>query len=361
MYKAAVGESDSQQSGKAILALQRESDTGTFHFADNLSRSIRHAGRIMVDLIPRIYDTRRIVRILGEDGSPQAVTIDPSQAQAKTQFQLPGGAIRNVYNLGVGRYDVTVTVGPSYTTARQEAATVLTELANSAKDPASAAVMRYLAVKNSDFHGSEEMVKMLKALLPPALQQDPNQQQIPPAVMQKMQQMDQMMQVAAERIKELESGAEAAKAKVAVQAQEAQAKIQLAQQELQLEQQKVQAELALEREKVAAEIALEREKLQAELTLEAAKMNGQLDVQKQKARGEYALKAIELNQPESPEAAQSEKEQGEAEEAARMKKIMDEAQAQTARIVEAVVAQLSKPKEVSGTLPSGAHFSAVVH
>ena len=71
MFKAAVGETESQQSGRAILALQRESDTGTYHFGANLGVSIRHAGRIIVDMIPHYYDTKRIVRILGEDGEVQ--------------------------------------------------------------------------------------------------------------------------------------------------------------------------------------------------------------------------------------------------------------------------------------------------
>jgi hypothetical protein len=87
MFKAAVGESESQQSGRAILALQRESDTSTYHFGANLGVSIRHAGRIIVDMIPHYYDTKRIVRILGEDGQPQPVMIDPSQDVSHREIQ----------------------------------------------------------------------------------------------------------------------------------------------------------------------------------------------------------------------------------------------------------------------------------
>lgn len=170
MYKAAIGESESQQSGRAILALQRESDTGTLHFGDNQAISIAHAGRIIVDLAPRIYDRRRVQRILGEDGREENVTLNPDQAEAVREIPRADGSIERIYNLGVGTYDVTVTTGPGYATSRQEAATVLTELANAAKDPLRSAILSYAAVKNSDFHDSEEVARMLKAVLPPQLQ-----------------------------------------------------------------------------------------------------------------------------------------------------------------------------------------------
>lgn len=112
MYKASLGKEQPQQSGKAILALTRESDTGTFHFTDNQSLSIQYCGRQLVDLIPKVIDTKQIVRILGEDGKIATAEIDPEQDEAKREVQTPDG-IKKIYNLGVGTYDVTVTVGPS--------------------------------------------------------------------------------------------------------------------------------------------------------------------------------------------------------------------------------------------------------
>jgi hypothetical protein len=86
IFKAGIGESESQQSGRAILALQRESDTGTYHFGANLGVSIRHVGRILVDIIPHYYDTKRIVRILGEDGEVKTAQLDP---ELQTAYQQP--------------------------------------------------------------------------------------------------------------------------------------------------------------------------------------------------------------------------------------------------------------------------------
>lgn len=294
MFKASVGEAESQQSGKAILALQRESDTGTFHFQDNLSLSIQYCGRILIDLIPKVIDTRRVLRILGEDGQSKSVTIDPSQQGAKREIADQMGKIRTIYNLGVGTYDVTVTTGPSYSTARQEAATILTDLANSAKDPASAAVMRYLAVKNSDFPGSDEMTRMLKALLPPQAIQADDDETIPASALQQiaqlkqtadqlhaegtqlMQENQQLKAGVQQGVAKVQADAQAAQAKIAAEAQVAQAKAAAHEREVMAEMElkaKVQAEeLRLAREKAAGELALKRDIAEAELNMQREKI-----------------------------------------------------------------------------------------
>lgn len=224
MYKASIGDTESQQSGRAILALKKESDTGTAHFGENQAISVTHCGRILVDLIPHYYDTKRVLRILGEDGKAESASIDPGLQEAgkpvaMKQFQVDG-KIKRIYNLNVGKYDVTVTTGPGYTTSRQEASTIMTELANSAKDPVSAAIMRYGAVKNSDFHGSEEIMRMLKAMLPPQLQQ-PDDTQLPPEAMQKIGELTQKIQAMQQQGQELmqenqrlKSGAQTGMAKI---------------------------------------------------------------------------------------------------------------------------------------------------
>ena len=71
IYDASPGAKSNETSGKAILARQKEGDVSTFHFIDNMTRAIRQAGRILVQYIPAIYDTREVVRILGEDGTEE--------------------------------------------------------------------------------------------------------------------------------------------------------------------------------------------------------------------------------------------------------------------------------------------------
>src|SRR5260221_4370148 len=228
MYKASLGQEQPQQSGKAILALTRESDTGTFHFPNNLANSVRYGGKIIVDLAPHIYDTAQILRLKGEDGMVRQAQIDPSQQQAMRQMQDSAGNVKRIYNLGVGEYDVTTTVGPSYNTKRMESSAIFTDLANSAKDPASAAVMRYLAIKASDSTATDEAVKMLKPLLPPqVLAAVDGQPQIPPQVQAHVQQLETMLKAATQKIQELASGDAAAQAKVAADAKAAADALQL--------------------------------------------------------------------------------------------------------------------------------------
>ena len=281
MYKAAVGEAEAQQSGRAILALKRESDTGTMHFGDNQGISIAQVGRILVDLIPHYYDKKRTVRILGEDGKVEKVEIDPDQEESMRELPV-GGSIKRIFNLNVGKYDVTVTTGPGYTTSRQEAATVMTELANSAKDPASAAIFGYGAVKNSDFHDSEEIMRMLKATLPPqVLQAEDTGEEVPAAAAAKMAQMQQAGQQLQQALGEAQQEIQQLKAGTQVQAAKVQGDMQAKQAELQLKAQMQEQELQLERQKAEAKIELERLVAQAKLELQAQEQQFQRECKMQ--------------------------------------------------------------------------------
>lgn len=190
-YNPSLGAEAKEKSGKAINARQRQADVGTYHYIDNLARAIRQVGRIVIDLIPKIYDTRRVARILGEDGEASHVMLDPNQPQAMVKQQGMDGGIEKIYNPTIGRYDVRVTTGPSYTTQRQEAAQMLIDLSQGVTDPTIALVMRYLAVKNMDWSGAEDLANVLKRLIPPQVLAD-DQEQASPELQQAMQVMNQM-------------------------------------------------------------------------------------------------------------------------------------------------------------------------
>ena len=288
MFKASLGKEQPNQSGKAILALTRESDTGTFHFADNQSISIAHGGRIMIDLIPKIYDTPRIIKILGEDGKMSEAQIDPQQPVANRKISDLDGKIRKIYNLNVGTYDVTVIVGPSFNTKRMEAATMFTDLASTAKDPASATVMKYLAVKNSDVPGADKAAEMLEKLLPPGLIKQEGQPEISPQHAMQMQQMQQLIQVMGQENQELKSGAQ-------VQNQKTAADHDAKMKQLQVDAQIQAEELRLEREKTEAEIALKRAVAEADLEIEQKKMMMENQQQEQKMGMEMQMKQKELD------------------------------------------------------------------
>lgn len=206
MYAASLGAPSNERSGKAIMARQKEGDVGTFHYHDNLNRAIRHCGRVVVDLIPKRYDSTRVVRVLGYDGTPDQAEIDPNQPTASQKVGL-----KMMYNLGVGTYDVAISAGPSYNTLRAEAAASMVEMVQA--NPELMTVIGDLMVKNMDWPGAEEISQRLKLALPPAIreaEQKQKQDKMPPEMQaalaqfdQALQAKDQMIQQATEHIEKL--------------------------------------------------------------------------------------------------------------------------------------------------------------
>jgi hypothetical protein len=139
LYDASLGARSNETSGRAIMARQREGDVSTFHYIDNLNRSLRHAGRILIDLIPKVYATPRVIRVLGADGQARAVNVNSSASAAPSAASPPAAgaqadpngelkSVERIYDLTVGRYDLTVEAGPSFTSRREEAANQMIEL-----------------------------------------------------------------------------------------------------------------------------------------------------------------------------------------------------------------------------------------
>jgi hypothetical protein len=197
-YNASLGMGSNERSGKAILARQREGDVGTYHYGDNLARGVRHVARQLVDLIPKIYDTQRIARIIGEDGETKMVKINPEQLEPVNEIVDDQGVVlEKIYNPSVGKYDVVAITGPGYATKRQEALEAMAQLLQG--NPQLWTVAGDLFVKNMDWPGAQEMSKRFaKTIDPkilaeddksPALQVAEQQMQAMGAEMEQMQQM----------------------------------------------------------------------------------------------------------------------------------------------------------------------------
>ena len=198
-YNASLGMTSNERSGKAILARQREGDVGTYHFVDNLARGVRHIGRQLVDLIPKIYDTERIARIVGEDGEPDTVKLNPMQEEPiKRIVDQNGVLIEKIYNPSVGKYDVRVITGPGYATKRQEALDGMTPVLQG--NPALMQIAGDLLVKNMDWPGAEEIAKRMKKTIDPKILADEDDPQLAAANQQmeamqaEMENMFQMLQ-----------------------------------------------------------------------------------------------------------------------------------------------------------------------
>lgn len=170
IYDAGLGARGNETSGRAITARQKESDTSNFHYTDGLARARRHAGRCLVWMIPRVYDTERMVRILGEDEEPKQITVNqPKTPQMKAQEQAKQAskpskqmaAISEIANdLSVGKYDVTVSTGPSYSTLRQETAEAMIQV--SGAYPALWEKAGDLLVKSLDWHNADEIADRIR-------------------------------------------------------------------------------------------------------------------------------------------------------------------------------------------------------
>jgi len=189
-YDASLGMQGNERSGKAILAREKQGDVGTYHYVDNLARAIRHITRQIVDMIPKIYDTQRIARIIGVDGEVDMVKFNPSQAEPVKEIRDQMGAlIEKVYNPGVGTYDVMVTTGPGYMTKRQEALDAMSMILQS--NPQLWTVAGDLFIKNMDWPGAQEMAARFKKILDPKVLSEGDQS---PEMMAAQQQLEAMTQ-----------------------------------------------------------------------------------------------------------------------------------------------------------------------
>lgn len=173
IYPASIGARSNETSGRAILARERQADVSNYHFIDNLSRAIRYGAQCLVELIPHLYSERESIRILGDDMKEKVIRL--TQDNGPPQFGPDGKPL--LYNLSVGKYDVTVSSGPSFATQRQEARETLIEIMRQVPD--AAPVLGDVLLENMDFPGAEKVAKRLKALLPPAVQAAENGQPAP--------------------------------------------------------------------------------------------------------------------------------------------------------------------------------------
>lgn len=179
-YQAEMGAPGNEKSGVAIQQRQRQSDTANYHYTDNQGMALRYLGRLLIDAIPRVYDTTRAVQVLGLDGQSSSAVVDPSAPQAAQVLLPPGqdgqpqqppqgmplskqrdlqGAILAV-NPTIGRYDVEADVGPAFATQRQEAFNALVQIVQA--DPSLMGRIGDLVFQSADFPLADDIADRLK-------------------------------------------------------------------------------------------------------------------------------------------------------------------------------------------------------
>lgn len=161
IYDASLGARSNETTGIAINSRKQQGATATYNYIDNLAYAIQYTYEIMVDMIPRIYDTPRVVRIIGEDGGEKWKQLYQQVVDPQT------GNTVIINDIKRGKYDVTVTTGPSYATQRMEAMDAFMQLAQQlgGSAPMIAPLLAYAAMNNADLPGMEETIAAFRKIL----------------------------------------------------------------------------------------------------------------------------------------------------------------------------------------------------
>lgn len=251
MYNASIGEKSNETSGIAIQRRQHEGDVATFHFPDNVRRSITQVGRILASAIPVIYDTPRVVQTMSNENEPCMVGINGGQMQEGQKQD---------HHLTKGKYRVRVTTGSSYTTKRQEAAELFGDVIK--RNPELLNVIGDLWAKNLDVAGAQAMAERFKKMIPPQLLADEQQQDPQVAQLtQKLQEMQQVIQQGAQEIQQLQSELQNKQGEQQLKSQELQIKAAELQQPEQGTDPMDIAKLQLEKEKDDREYEVKQREL----------------------------------------------------------------------------------------------------
>lgn len=180
-------------SGKALNGQQMQMDMTNFHYYDNLTRSIAQTGRIILDLIPKIYDRQRVMRIIGEDGKPEVITIN--------QPQIGDDGVERVLNdVTIGEYDIVMETGPGYASKRQEAVDSMVQMLG--VDPALMQQAGDLIFRNMDFPGAEIIADRLASVNP--LAQIDEKSDIPPQIQMQMLNLNKQNQELAKAVEQMQ-------------------------------------------------------------------------------------------------------------------------------------------------------------
>lgn len=202
IYDPGISQSKLHKSDKTINAEDQQTDQSNFQYYDNLTRSIKHCGRIALGWIPTVFDTERVVRIIGDDGRPDLATLNEKQ-----ESNGEAGVIQKILNdVTVGQYDIVMDTGPGYDSKRQEAVAIFTQMLATPLGEKIAQVADDVIVRNLDVPGADVIADRLAAANP--LSQIDEKSEIPPQAQMmiknlqgQLQQTQQLLQQAAQEIK----------------------------------------------------------------------------------------------------------------------------------------------------------------
>jgi hypothetical protein len=293
IYDASLGKESNETSGIALARRQQQADVTNLHFMDNLERAFKKGGEVIAQVIPVVYDAERMVRILGEDEAPKVVKINAAFQEGNQQkFYKIGGE-------GVGKYDVIVTMGRSFSTKRMESFDMMSQVIQA--NPNILPMVGDIFFRNSDIAGSDQLADRFKKMLPPNLQDDEEgQQPIPPQAQAAIAQAQQENQALHAYAQEKEKEIAQYKAGAQVKQAEMRHKENLEAMRLDFEKWKHSTSLDLQDKKISADATLKSAQIESnEATaifnaeVDFAKHGQQLDAQAAANEANAAAKQID--------------------------------------------------------------------
>ncbi len=274
IYNASLGQRSNEQSGVAIAQRKQEGDVATYHFSDNLSKAITQLGRVLVSAIPEVYDTARVLRIIGAEDEPKQIGVNGEIVEDQEE----------TIDLKKGSYDVKVVTGASYTTLRQESVEALQAMFQA--QPELMKVMGDLYFKYSDFAGAQAMTNRMKKVVDPKFLDeedreemeviDPEKEQMAGLIQQGQQALQQMQA----EMQNLQSQLQNKQAETILKAEEIKIKqedVAIKRESLALEAYKAQSETQIKNKEIEADIIKTRIDAKASATPEMAMMDGDLN------------------------------------------------------------------------------------
>lgn len=295
LYEPSLGaRSPNTLSGVAIQALQQQGTQANSNFMDNLNRSIKVTGRILVDLIPHIYDAPRVLRIIGPDEQPKTVMVHANapEAQLPQADAMPAG-VEGIYDLSRGKFDVVCSSGPDNETKRKENLAGLLSIVQAY--PESFQFLGDLIVGDMDWPQAQAAAIRLKKTLPPQLQDGDHP--IPPEVQAKMAQMEQQAQMMGMQLQETQKQLEQAMIAVKNKQAEIQADLEIKRMDLESQERR-------EARRTSVDLQKEHDRLQASRDIEILKSQ----LEERMARIQAALDAMASERALATERATTERE-----------------------------------------------------
>lgn len=213
IFDASLGAKSNETSGIAIQRRDKQGETANYHYTDNLNITLRHVGRCIIDMWPKVYDGQRTLQVMGQDGKISAQEVNKPIPPEQQKIDPKTGAVQAFLNdMTVGKYSTTVSTGPSYDTLRQEAVDGMIQAGQAW--PKLWDVAGDKLVRTMDWPGADDIADRLAKTLPPELRdQDEGEAppQIPPEIQQQLQRYEQAMNDLMNQLDQAKTGLDKAK------------------------------------------------------------------------------------------------------------------------------------------------------